>query len=164
MLRLYLLNVLYSDDKIGNSILILNFSAKLVKGWRTSDNLYFYEKKEMAQLILVPNVLSDGPWQHVLPAKIYTVLSETRFFIVENIRTARRFLKQVNRDIDINGLTFFELNKRTAVSDIPSFLRPISANENIALLSEAGCPGVADPGALVVQLAHLAGIRVVPLS
>jgi 16S rRNA (cytidine1402-2'-O)-methyltransferase len=118
----------------------------------------------MAQLILVPNVLSDGPWQHVLPAKIFTVLSETRFFIVENIRTARRFLKQVNRDIDINGLTFFELNKRTAVSDIPSFLRPVSSGENIALLSEAGCPGVADPGALVVQLAHRAGIRVVPLS
>lgn len=117
----------------------------------------------MAKLFLVPNVLSDGDWQNVLPAGVLPVLTNTRYFIVENIRTARRFMKQVNKDIDIDRLTFFELNKHTKPNEIPSFLEPIEKGEDIAVISEAGCPGVADPGADIVKLAHKKGFRVVPL-
>lgn len=117
----------------------------------------------MAELFLVPNVLSDGDWQNVLPARIFPVLTQTRYFIVENIRTARRFLKQVNQQIDIDELTFFELNKYTASEALPAFLKPLETGENVAVISEAGCPGIADPGAEVVKLAHQNGFKVVPL-
>jgi 16S rRNA (cytidine1402-2'-O)-methyltransferase len=117
----------------------------------------------MAELYLVPNVLSEGDWQNVLPACIFAVLTQTRYYIVENVRTARRFLKQVNREIDIEKLTFFELNKFTKQADIPHFLIPIEQGENVAVISEAGCPGIADPGADVVKIAHQKGYKVIPL-
>jgi len=117
----------------------------------------------MAKLFLIPNVLSDGDWQNVLPVNVLPVLTNTRFFIVENIRTARRFMKQVNKAIDIDRLTFFELNKHTHPNEIPSFLKPLENGEDVAVISEAGCPGVADPGADIVKLAHQKGIAVVPL-
>lgn len=117
----------------------------------------------MATLYLVPNVLADGNWQNVLPAQVNNILSETRFFIVENIRTARRFMKQVNREIDIDACTFYEINKRTDPKDLPRFLKPLEAGNDIAVISEAGCPGVADPGADVVNIAHKKGLHVVPI-
>jgi len=117
----------------------------------------------MALLYLVPNVLSDGDWQNVLPSRIYPVLTNTRHFIVENIRTARRFMKQINKEINIDECTFYELNKRTKSSDLPHFLKPIERGFDVAVLSEAGCPGIADPGADVVRIAHQKGIRVVPI-
>lgn len=117
----------------------------------------------MAKLYLVPNVLSEGDWQNVLPAQIFTVVTSTKYFIVENTRTARRFLKLVNREIDIDTLTFFELNKYTSAADLPTFLKPAEQGFDMAVISEAGCPGVADPGADVVKIAHQKGITVVPL-
>lgn len=117
----------------------------------------------MAKLFLVPNVLSDGDWQNVLPAGVFSILTHTQFFIVENLRTTRRFLKQVNKEIDIDGLTFFELNKYTNASDLPKYLKPIEQGFDIAVISEAGCPGVADPGADIVQIAHQKNIKVVPV-
>lgn len=117
----------------------------------------------MANLFLVPNVLSEGDWQNVLPAGVFPVLTNTRFFIVENVRTARRFLKQVNKEIDIDNLTFFELNKYTQPADLPRFLEPSLKGFDIAVISEAGCPGVADPGADIVKIAHEKNIKVVPL-
>ncbi|WP_346858283.1 SAM-dependent methyltransferase [uncultured Draconibacterium sp.] len=117
----------------------------------------------MAALYLVPNVLAEGNWQLVMPAQIETILTNTRFFIVENIRTARRFMKQVNRDINIDECTFYEINKRTQVQDLPRFLKPLVDGKDIAVISEAGCPGVADPGADVVRMAHQRGFKVVPI-
>ncbi|WP_346863691.1 SAM-dependent methyltransferase [uncultured Draconibacterium sp.] len=117
----------------------------------------------MAALYLVPNVLAEGDWQLVMPAQIETILTNTRFFIVENIRTARRFMKQVNRDINIDECTFYEINKRTQVQDLPRFLKPLVDGKDIAVISEAGCPGVADPGADVVRMAHQRGFKVVPI-
>lgn len=117
----------------------------------------------MAKLFLVPNVLGEGDWQNVLPASIFQIVTGTKYFIVENIRTARRFLKQVNKEIDIDSLTFFELNKYTNDSDLPRFLEPTQKGFDIAVISEAGCPGVADPGADIVHIAHKKNIKVVPL-
>ncbi|NCB07512.1 MAG: SAM-dependent methyltransferase [Bacteroidia bacterium] len=117
----------------------------------------------MAKLFLVPNVLSEGDWQNVLPSGIFSIVTQTKYFIVEDVRTARRFLKQVNKEIDIDTLTFFELNKYTSAADLPGFLNPAEQGHNMAVISEAGCPGVADPGADVVKIAHQKGIAVVPL-
>ena len=123
----------------------------------------FTKSFNMAKLFLVPNVLSDGNWQQVLPVGIYTIITETKYFIVENIRTTRRFMKQVNRDVNIDECTFFELNKHTSDLDIPNYLKPLENGFDVAVISEAGCPGVADPGADVVKIAHQKGIKVVPL-
>lgn len=117
----------------------------------------------MAKIYLVPNVLSENDWQAVLPAQIVPILTNTRHFIVENVRTARRFMKQVNQEINIDECTFYELNKYTNLSDIPSFLKPVENGFDVAVISEAGCPGIADPGADVVKIAHQKGITVVPL-
>lgn len=117
----------------------------------------------MAALYLVPNVLAEGDWQLVMPAQIETILTNTRYFIVENIRTARRFMKQVNHEINIDECTFYEINKRTQVQDLPRFLKPLVDGKDIAIISEAGCPGVADPGADVVRMAHQRGFKVVPV-
>jgi 16S rRNA (cytidine1402-2'-O)-methyltransferase len=117
----------------------------------------------MSQLYLVPNSLSEGEWQNVLPARIYEVVSETRYYIVENLRTARRFLKHINREIDPDKLEFFELNKHTNPAVLPDYLKPLENGDNMAIISEAGCPGVADPGADVVKIAHQKGYKVVPL-
>lgn len=117
----------------------------------------------MAKLFLIPNVLSDGDWQSVLPAQVHPILTNTKHFIVENIRTARRFMKQVNQEINIDECTFYELNKRTRTSDLPVFLKPCEQGYDVGVISEAGCPGVADPGADVVRIAHQKGIKVVPI-
>lgn len=117
----------------------------------------------MAVLYLVPNVLAEGDWQTVLPAQVQSILTETKYFIVENIRTARRFMKQVNRDINIDECTFYEINKYTKPQDLPIFLKPLFDGNDVAVISEAGCPGVADPGADVVRIAHQKGLKVVPI-
>jgi 16S rRNA (cytidine1402-2'-O)-methyltransferase len=117
----------------------------------------------MGELYLVPNLLSEGEWQQVLPARVFSVVTGTRYFIVENLRTTRRFLKQVNREINIDDLVFFELNKHTLPGDVAGFLKPLEEGHNMAVVSEAGCPGIADPGADVVKIAHQKGFRVVPL-
>jgi len=117
----------------------------------------------MGELFLVPNLLSEGDWQQVLPARVFSVVTGTRYFIVENLRTTRRFLKQVNREINIDDLVFFELNKHTLHEDVAGYLKPLEEGHAMAVVSEAGCPGVADPGADVVKLAHQKGFRVVPL-
>jgi 16S rRNA (cytidine1402-2'-O)-methyltransferase len=117
----------------------------------------------MAALYLVPNVLADGEWQTVLPAQVQSILTNTKYFIVENIRTARRFMKQVNREINIDECTFFEINKRTKTHDLPRFLQPLIEGNDVAVISEAGCPGVADPGADVVRIAHQKGLKVIPI-
>lgn len=117
----------------------------------------------MAELYLLPNVLNEGDWQNVLPAIVVKVIGKTRYYIVENIRTTRRFLKQVDSTIIIDGLTFYELNKHTDASAVSEYLKPLEQGENMAVVSEAGCPGVADPGASIVRIAHQKGLKVVPL-
>jgi len=124
----------------------------------------FTQKISMAVLYLVPSLLSENDWQMVLPAGIVPVITETRFFIVENVRTARRFMKGVNKNIDIDSLTFFQLNKHTDPLEIAGFLKPAEEGNDMVVITEAGCPGVADPGAEVVRIAHKKGVRVVPLS
>jgi len=116
-----------------------------------------------ASLFLIPATLGDTAISKVLPDYNKTVILSIKYFIVENIRTARRFLKKTDPGIDINALTFFTLNKHTSVESISSFLNPIEKGYSIGIISEAGCPAIADPGAEVVAIAQQKNIRVIPL-
>ena len=88
---------------------------------------------------------------------------QIRHFIVEEVRTARRFLKKVEPSIDIDSLTCYPMNKHTQAADIAGYLKPLMAGEPMGVISEAGCPAVADPGADVVAIAQRRGLKVVPL-
>ena len=114
-------------------------------------------------LYLVPVTLGDSPIDQVIPPYNTEIISELKYFIVENIRSARRFLKKCNPDIDINALTFYELNKHTESKEVATFLSPMKSGYSVGVISEAGCPAVADPGADVVAIAQNEGFKVVPL-
>ena len=119
-----------------------------------------------AGLYLIPTQLSDVPLERVLPAYNIEVVRELRFFVVESLRSARRFLKKCDRDIDIDSLTFHELNEHTDLKDtaaIEALLDPIGQGEAVGVISDAGCPAVADPGADLVAIAQRKGYDVFPL-
>ena len=114
-------------------------------------------------LYLIPVGLSDAGLDMVLPQRNICVVREIKHFIVENVRSARRFLKKCDRDIDIDSLTFYELNRHTRPDDIPAMLKPLGGGEAMGVISEAGCPAIADPGADVVAIAQSRGLKVIPL-
>ncbi len=114
-------------------------------------------------LYLIPVNLSDAPLSNVLPTYNVEIVREIKYFIVENIRTARRFLKKCDKSINIDELTFFELNTHTDLSKVESYLTPLSDGHSIGVMSEAGCPAVADPGSQAVAIAQRKGLKVIPL-
>lgn len=114
-------------------------------------------------LYLIPTTLGESTYDQVIPSFNNTILQEIDVFIVENIKTARRFIKKTAPDKVIDDLVFYEINKRTNLDMLPTFLKPIDEGKNIGVISDAGCPGVADPGADVVALAHQKNIKVMPL-
>ncbi len=114
-------------------------------------------------LYLIPCTLGDTPVETVLPEYNKAIVQGIRHFIVEDVRSARRFLKKVDREIDIDALTFYALNKHTSPEAISGYLKPLEAGEPMGVISEAGCPAVADPGADVVAIAQRRGLKVVPL-
>lgn len=117
----------------------------------------------MATLYLIPTSLGDTELDKILPSGNAEIVSSIRYFIVENIRTTRRFLKKINREINIDEITFFELNQHTKPEEISRFLQPLKAGNEMGIISEAGCPAIADPGADVVALAQTQNFNVVPL-
>ncbi len=115
-------------------------------------------------LYLLPNTISDGEWQNVIPKGVQEESLPLRHFIVENLRTARRFLRKIGYTANFDeDVTFFELNKHTLEKDIPSFLEPLNNGHDIAIISESGLPCVADPGNVVVEMAQTLNIEVKPL-
>lgn len=114
-------------------------------------------------LYLLPVTLGESAYDQVIPIYNNKIVQEIDVFIVENIKTARRFIKRVAPEKQIDDLIFYEINKRTNLDMLPTFLKPIFEGKNIGVISDAGCPGVADPGADVVALAHENNIEVVPL-
>lgn len=114
-------------------------------------------------LYLLPVTLGDTPIETVLPSYNHDIIVHIRHFIVEDIRSARRLLKKVDRNIDIDSLTFYPLNKHTSPEALSGYLKPLEAGESMGVISEAGCPAVADPGADVVAIAQRKGLRVIPL-
>jgi 16S rRNA (cytidine1402-2'-O)-methyltransferase len=114
-------------------------------------------------LFLIPVELGDTPQERVLPAYNREVILQIRHFIVEEVRSARRFLKRVDRDINIDELTFYPMGKHADAALFAKYLKPLEAGESVGVISEAGCPAVADPGADVVAIAQRKGFKVVPL-
>ena len=114
-------------------------------------------------LYLLPVTLGDTSIEKVLPSYNAEIIRGIRHFIVEDIRSARRFLKKVDHDIDIDSLTFYPLNKHTSPEDISGYLKPLIGGASMGVISEAGCPAVADPGADVVAIAQRKKLKVVPL-
>ncbi len=117
----------------------------------------------MAKLYLIPTTLGDSPIENVIPKYVIDIINSTNHYIVENIKTARRFLIKAGIQTKIDDLSFYELNKHSIPEEYESYLKPIENNENIGIISEAGTPGVADPGADIVDIAHRKNIPVVPL-
>jgi 16S rRNA (cytidine1402-2'-O)-methyltransferase len=117
----------------------------------------------MPNLYLIPTTLGETAVEKVLPAEIISVVKSLRFFVVENTRTARRHLKKMIPEIVIDDLDFKELNEHTQSAELEILLSPLNQGFDVGILSEAGCPGVADPGADLVMLAHEKGFRVIPL-
>lgn len=112
-------------------------------------------------LYLIPTILAEGTQNDVLSPQIKEAVQHLDVFFVENIRTARRFIGSLKLGKVIDELTFIELNKDTPEAETAVSLRSLSKSAGV--ISEAGCPGVADPGAVAVRIAHELGIRVIPL-
>lgn len=115
-------------------------------------------------LYLIPSLLADDQSvDRVLPADVKTLISSLDYFLVENVKTARRFLKKVDRDIVIDELRFEILDKRSTEDEVLQMILPLLNDKKAGIISEAGCPGIADPGALAVELCHQNNVKVVPL-
>ena len=121
--------------------------------------------QQFGKLYLVPTLLGATSAEHVIPAGTLEIVRTLRFFVVENVRTARRMLSKMQMPCPIDELTFVELDKHNPQNpDLMTYLGEALGGNDIGLMSEAGTPCVADPGALIVELAHQAGIQVVPLT
>ena len=114
------------------------------------------------KLYLIPSPLGDNDPSEVIPGPVLRSLENFRTFVVEEIRTARRYLSRAGLKGKIEGLEFHELNEHTDQATVESYLKLFENGNDVALISEAGLPAVADPGAQLVALAHRHGIEVVP--
>jgi len=114
-------------------------------------------------LYLIPCTLGDTPATQVLPQHTIDIARGLKHFVVEQPKTARQFLSALRPEQPIQSLHFASLNEHTAANELTELLAPLLAGEDVGIISEAGCPGIADPGAELVSLAHRHGIRVVPL-
>jgi len=114
------------------------------------------------KLYLIPAPLGED-LVHTIPSYVIEILHRLDVFIAERAKTARRFIKTTHPVKAFSELHFYELNKHTPEEEMRYFLDATEEGKDIGLLSEAGCPGVADPGAVIVQMAHRKGVEVVPL-
>lgn len=117
---------------------------------------------EKGKLYLIPSPLGENDPMEVIPLPVLKSLEGFRTFVVEEVRTARRYLSKAGLKGRIGELQFFELNEHTEQSTIEGYLKLFDGDNDIALISEAGLPAVADPGAQLVALAHRHGIEVIP--
>ncbi len=114
-------------------------------------------------IYLVPVTLGGEDYSYVIPEKVLSITRSLRLFVVEDLRSARRFLRMIDKEFPINETIFHELNEHTDDSEIKSYLDPVLDGSDLGIMSEAGLPGIADPGAKLVALAHKKSIRVSPL-
>ena len=114
-------------------------------------------------LYLIPTAVAEESQDKILTPQLAEVLQSTKHFVAEHAREARRFISSLKLGIKIENLQFVELDKHRTLKDAKVLLAPALEGNNLGLMSDAGCPGVADPGAELVSAAHAAGITVVPL-
>jgi 16S rRNA (cytidine1402-2'-O)-methyltransferase len=115
------------------------------------------------KLYLIPTVISDDTQADVIPSSVRQILPDLKFFLVENVRTARRFLSSLKIYESIEPLHFEVLDKDTGTEMLEEFFKPVREGNSVGIISESGCPAVADPGAIAVEYAHKNNITVVPL-
>lgn len=114
-------------------------------------------------LYLIPVTLGDDNVTPVLPEHVLNIARDLTTFVVENEKTARRFLSMIKTRTPVRELQLLTLNEHTHDKELPALLKPLLDGQNVGIMSEAGCPGIADPGARLVELAHRKSIRVMPL-
>ena len=117
----------------------------------------------LGKLYLIPTTMGDCDPMDVLPQTIKRCIDLIDYYVVENDKTARKSIKEVSPEKKQSELKLFVLNKHTETKEHLDFIKPLLQGHNMGLMSEAGCPGVADPGAVIVKLAHERGIQVIPL-
>jgi 16S rRNA (cytidine1402-2'-O)-methyltransferase len=115
------------------------------------------------KIFLIPVTLGDDDYRKVIPEKVLAITRTLRLFVVEDLRSARRYLRLIDKDFPINESTFEELNEHTNESEVGHFLEPVLKGTDMGILSESGLPGIADPGAMLVAIAHRKKIRIIPL-
>ncbi len=115
------------------------------------------------KLYLIPTTMGESDPMDVLPQTVKRSIDFIDYYIVENEKTARKSIKGVHPEKKQSELKLFVLNKHTETKEHLDFIKPLLEGKNMGLMSEAGCPGVADPGAVIVKLAHEKGIQVIPL-
>ena len=120
-------------------------------------------KQKKGNLYLIPTPLAANSLDQIQTPALINLLPSLKYFLVEHLRTARRFISSLQLGINIESLQFEQLDKNTPDTEAHRICSPLLQGESIGLMSEAGCPGVADPGNLAVQFAHDHGIRVIPL-
>jgi 16S rRNA (cytidine1402-2'-O)-methyltransferase len=119
--------------------------------------------QQLGKLYLIPTTLGEGNPLDVLPISVKNAVENLEFYIVENEKTARKFIKSIFAEKVQSELKLSTLNKRTEVTELAEMLEPLSRGISVGLMSEAGCPGVADPGAAIVKIAHEKGFQVIPM-
>jgi 16S rRNA (cytidine1402-2'-O)-methyltransferase len=119
--------------------------------------------KTKGKLLVIPSVIADGTQHTVIPPQVANALPSIGFFLAEDVRTARRFLSSLRVYPSVETLQFEVLDKDTTYDQLPGLMAPAMEGHDIGVISESGCPGVADPGALAVRYAHETGIEVIPL-
>jgi len=117
----------------------------------------------MGDLYLIPNTLGEDNFSFVLPDEVKSVIESLDYFIVENERTARAYIKRLLPDKIQKDIHVEIIDKHTDPLDLPGFLKPIENGKNAGIISEAGVPCIADPGAEIVSIAHRKGLKVIPL-
>lgn len=121
------------------------------------------EPCEVGRLILLPVSLADTPWQSFLPAEAHARAVSLRHFVVETAKTARAQLKRLEHPLPLSELNIRELPAKATTAELDALLAPLHAGDDLGLLSDAGCPAVADPGSRLVARAHAQGLTVQPL-
>jgi 16S rRNA (cytidine1402-2'-O)-methyltransferase len=119
--------------------------------------------QQFGKLYLIPTTLGEGKPLDVLPISVKNAVENLEYYIVENEKTARKFIKSIVAEKVQSDLKLSTLNKRTEITELDTMLEPLSRGISVGLMSEAGCPGVADPGAAIVKIAHEKGYRVIPM-
>jgi len=117
---------------------------------------------EKGEIFLIPTILSDGQL-NTLPPAVSAVISKLDYFIVENERTARRFISALNLGLVISELEFIRIDKNSSSADVSRAIEPVLSGRSAGVMSEAGCPGIADPGSRIVACAHKHHLRVIPV-
>ena len=118
---------------------------------------------KQGKLILIPNLIGENNFQDSITKKIVQTIKKTNFYIVENIRSARRYIKKIVPEKSIEEIIFFAYGKHNTFNIEEDFLQNILSGNDIGLISEAGVPAVADPGSKIVEYAHQYNIKVIPL-